>query len=433
MKPSTDHALIAHFDIDALRDTGQAVWQLIYIDLRTAQEGVRATLAAEAYHRKVKFIMPATTTTLGEPSCTPTDTTKPTSKPLTSGATSLAATPPAADDTSGSTTNPDPTPTPLTPSSPEQLHSLLEDDRRADLLARYAALNYTDQAKFQEGVRATLAAEEYHRKVKFIMPATTTTLGEPSCAMTLEDAATADGVQSSSPAMTTTAPSRTSGFTTNPDPTPAPTTKATTVGSPRATQPDSRKGKNDEQRRDDLLARYAALNYTDQAKFRALGIPRDDLDAIEAAIVELEVDPFDRVTPPPEPEPEPDVQIVELDDGDPIGNETIDGLLADIAASAHKETINRWARQASDAGLTIDVRTHRRYRYWLVLYLALQLAEAFRGDDETVVAFISLMEDDIGPCLARMSIDEALDTLARLAAIAEMADDMIPEQQTLLG
>ena len=205
------------------------------------------------------------------------------------------------------------------------------------------------------------------------------------------------------------------------------------MDSPRATQPDSRKGKNDEQRRDDLLARYAALNYTDQAKFRALGIPRDDLDAIEAAIVELEVDPFDRVTPPPEPEPEPDVQIVELDDGDPIGNETIDGLLADIAASAHKETINRWARQASDAGLTIDVRTHRRYRYWLVLYLALQLAEAFRGDDETVVAFISLMEDDIGPCLARMSIDEALDTLARLAAIAEMADDMIPEQQTLLG
>ena len=102
-----------------------------------------------------------------------------------------------------------------------------------------------------------------------------------------------------------------------------------------------------------------------------------------------------------------------------------------IAASAHKETINRWARQASDAGLTIDVRTHRRYRYWLVLYLALQLAEAFRGDDGSVIDHLVRFAPP-GVALARMTIDEALDALTRLAAIAEMVDDMIPEQQTLL-
>ena len=60
-QPSALHAVIAHLDIDRL-DDGEAVWQLIHVDLDVARQGVAALEAAEAYHAAPKFKMSATVT-----------------------------------------------------------------------------------------------------------------------------------------------------------------------------------------------------------------------------------------------------------------------------------------------------------------------------------------------------------------------------------
>lgn len=54
--------LIAHLDMDRLLDDGEAVWQLIRVDLDVGKQGVEAVQAAEAYAEAPKFMMPDTVT-----------------------------------------------------------------------------------------------------------------------------------------------------------------------------------------------------------------------------------------------------------------------------------------------------------------------------------------------------------------------------------
>ena len=55
------HAVIAHLDIPKLMD-GEAVWQLIHVDLGVARRGIDALHAAEGYNAAPKFKMAATPT-----------------------------------------------------------------------------------------------------------------------------------------------------------------------------------------------------------------------------------------------------------------------------------------------------------------------------------------------------------------------------------
>jgi len=67
LKPSTEHALIAHLDIPRLMETGEARWQLIHVDLDVARQGVEALTAAKNYHATAKFKMSATSSTVAAP------------------------------------------------------------------------------------------------------------------------------------------------------------------------------------------------------------------------------------------------------------------------------------------------------------------------------------------------------------------------------
>ena len=63
--PNPDWGLIAHLDMDRLLADGEAVWQLIAVNLDAGREGLAAVAAAKAYHARTdKFAMPAAAPTI---------------------------------------------------------------------------------------------------------------------------------------------------------------------------------------------------------------------------------------------------------------------------------------------------------------------------------------------------------------------------------
>jgi hypothetical protein len=187
------------------------------------------------------------------------------------------------------------------------------------------------------------------------------------------------------------------------------------------------------------------LNATDtgwrqefDAQWATHGITKSSTnDEVRAALDAIEP-PFDNVEPlNPQPTVDPQPQV-EVDDGGPLDKATLDILLATVAASPAKPVVNRWLKEAADAGDSWNPRLRQTVRHFETTRSALALAEATDGDDDVARTILAaaitrpnVIEDAfrVGVTLGVLTIDETL----RVVDIAERTlrertDDMTPER-----
>jgi hypothetical protein len=173
-------------------------------------------------------------------------------------------------------------------------------------------------------------------------------------------------------------------------------------------------------RRDALRARKTAIesNARDTGwhneftrAWRSHGITKDSTDdQVQAALDAIEP-PFD-----PEPVETPTRHIesqpeVERSDGDPIDEATLTHLLEHLAASPHRDTVNRWLKQAADVGESWSPRTRSCVRRYEQTRAARALAEATDGHDDYALVIIAAATGvhgvSVGTALAALTIGEA--------------------------
>ena len=129
----------------------------------------------------------------------------------------------------------------------------------------------------------------------------------------------------------------------------------------------------------------------------------------------------------PDPQPVVESSVVQ-GDGQPMSAGPLAELLDLLKASPQRATLNRWLKDAADAGSSWSPRKHPYTRQQKISEAALALAENLDGDDEQVRAVIALTLDDlsrfsldmpVGPTLAALTADEAqqlIDAATRIEA-----------------
>jgi hypothetical protein len=163
-------------------------------------------------------------------------------------------------------------------------------------------------------------------------------------------------------------------------------------------------------RRAQLLERYHNLADTAREAFKNLNVDKDDLDAVERALDE--VDAFTTVVTPA-PKPSAPATAISVD-GDTVPDAQINGLVELVKMSAARAVVNAWVVQAYKAGVSFDIRTKRRRRHVDIMRLALSLAEYSDGVDSIARAVLGEVSDEyaqeslpVGAALGSLSIDEA--------------------------
>lgn len=132
-------------------------------------------------------------------------------------------------------------------------------------------------------------------------------------------------------------------------------------------------------RRTQLLARYAALSEDAQRRFKAQGVPKDDLDAIERALDE--VDAFQTVAPLTEPKPPAETHQPRM----PVAEADKLALIEHVRASNVKDIINAWVSDGKAAGHPWNVMASPYVDNWERTRAALRLAVACSDDAGTSV------------------------------------------------
>lgn len=165
-------------------------------------------------------------------------------------------------------------------------------------------------------------------------------------------------------------------------------------------------------RRTQLLDRYHQLAEQDQRRYLELGIDRDDLDAVEAALDQ--VDPFTQTVEPPEREPVEPAPTVEPDrPADPTAIAWLISSIADAEPSV-KDCVNRWMRQAHRAKTPFDPRKQPTVTAYERLRACWWLAQAVDSDpapDTVAAPFITplrAVDGSIGETLGRLTVDQAI-------------------------
>lgn len=154
-------------------------------------------------------------------------------------------------------------------------------------------------------------------------------------------------------------------------------------------------------RREQLLARYVQLAVADQERFIALGVNKDDLDAIEKALDDI--DPFVGGAPAPStPEPTPTVEtpiLAPLDDeGADVDGYEFDALERDFSALDTEAQL--WMSTVIAEGMRAGVAFHankstgRRTERRLQLYVGLMaLGASGNGNDDMVREIVATVLD----------------------------------------
>ena len=174
-------------------------------------------------------------------------------------------------------------------------------------------------------------------------------------------------------------------------------------------------------RRERLLEHYRQLGDSDRARFVAQGIDKDDLDAIETALDEI--DPFLQTAPIPDPDPDPVEVLTVFAKSARVAPAIIDETLYAIHGGAHAFVIQRWSTEAVADGASFDPRIHPDELHLERLKAAHALAVATDGDDNVARLLMEAqLNSDIpvGALIADATIDEARRHQRAAAGLGEL-------------
>lgn len=167
-------------------------------------------------------------------------------------------------------------------------------------------------------------------------------------------------------------------------------------------------------RRQALRSRWDMLNDAAKARFAELAPPADDLDAVEAAL--NEVDAF-AIETPPAPARVDEIQP------DTVSDRATSGVVAHIATaigeSPWRDLINTWVGEAHAARVGWNPKAFPTFDNVARAATALEMARAAKGDGETIRALLLSQHTDafelpIGAVLGAL-------TAAQCAAVRELA------------
>lgn len=184
-------------------------------------------------------------------------------------------------------------------------------------------------------------------------------------------------------------------------------------------------------RRDALRARYSALPDVDRARYLALNVDPDDLDAIETALDTI--CPFATIIPTPSPTPITPAPKVPVLARNPVEGEPVDDLDFDVLEARYMalfEPERAWIpgllAQAQEAGVPFNAgkasgaRTQRRWRIYDTLLI---LTEAGLADNELLVEIVATILNNDSPFHPTITVGHAVGSLdadqaATLASIS---------------